>query len=232
MLYHFLKFIEHLQIIYYLMRAVQQTHWNYSFLTFFNVLIKHLTLDRFFSHDQQIFASIFISFFVVTVLVTATAICIGFKAGWGKDNSGLVKVFTPFLSVILFMIKTILFIPMANLLCIANVPSVAHSVNVELTPVIQALGAILAVLVVGIMGYILIFLRETNPFSQIPNAGETFFKGLLWQTFKLSMVVNSLLDYKGNHERQSTVVFSIVLIFLVCYSHYEIGLFKASYKAI
>ena len=202
MLYLLIKFFEHLQIMYFLMRAVHDYHWDFSFLVFFNIFLNHISWDQLFKLYPSIFLPTFYSVMVMLFIIVAMMVIITKYAGWGKQIPNWVKPLVSIVGIFFFMFKTVLIIPLLNIICIANGPSIAKELGISgVNAFVEALGALLAVMVLVFMIYVLVFFRKENPFSDFPSTGETITKGFFWQLSKLIMVVYVLLDVQGKFQR-------------------------------
>jgi hypothetical protein len=94
------------------------------------------------------------------------------------------------------------------------------------------LGIFLGVFVFLMVAYVLIFFRDANPFSELPYAGESLRKGCLLMAVKAVMVAYALLDVQGLYEFESTLAFTVILLLLLIYMHYEVGKYKLYYRHV
>ena len=61
----------------------------------------------------------------VVLMVLVMTMIIGKYSGWGKTIPNIVKILIPVVVIFLFLLKTVLMIPILNIICIANGPVIA-----------------------------------------------------------------------------------------------------------
>ena len=160
------KVLEHLQLIYFLMRGINEYHWDFSFFVFFSVFLNLISLDQLFRSSPSLFIPIFYAVFIIVLLILVLALAISVNSGWSKKSPSLVKFFTPIVCTFLYLFKTVLLIPILDIVLIAIIPSIASNLQIiDITLSEQLMGGLLAVLVLIIEGYVLTAFREPNPFS-------------------------------------------------------------------
>lgn len=138
----------------------------------------------------------FLYMMVVTLLlVLALGVVIGVHAGWGKKMPLFVKMLIPALNVMVCLFKSLLAIPAMQLVFICFSPTATTLLNLKVDPGIQqALGTLILFTFLMVKIYILIFFRETNPFSDMQHAGESVLRGMLIFTIKIIFSLYSILD--------------------------------------
>ena len=130
-LFALVKIFEHMQIIYFLMRAIEEYHWNFSFLVFVSVFLNFISLDQFFISNPSLFRPVFYGFLIVMVLVFLLAILVSVFSGWGKKPPLFIRLVAQFLCFFCYMEKTVLFIPIKTVTFIAVIPAAARNLNIE-----------------------------------------------------------------------------------------------------
>ena len=87
-------------------------------------------------------------------------VIIGKYSGWGKKVPNIVRYFIPIVSIFLFLLKTVLIIPILNLICISNGPAIAQELGITgVTIYVKVVGAVLATVVLIFMVYIFVLFR-------------------------------------------------------------------------
>ena len=103
-LFVLLKILEHLQIIYFLMRAINnEYHWNFSFLVFVSMFLNFVSVDQLFKSSPELFKPIFYGLVIVIVVVYLMAILISGMSGWGKRPPFIIKLFAQILSTFCYL---------------------------------------------------------------------------------------------------------------------------------
>lgn len=226
-LYIFIKALEHLQIIYFLMRGINEYHWDFSFIVFISVFLNMISIDQLLRSTPSLFILIFYAAFIVIVIILVLSVIISVTSGWGTKSSFVAKFCSPIVSTFLYLFKTILVIPILDIALVALIPSVASNLNIQdITGSIRFMGGLLTLFIIIIQGYLLTAFREPNPFCELPFAGESFLKGFLWFCFKVFLVLYSLFDLQGHWELPATLTITVFLLAFVIYSHVEVGLYK------
>ena len=101
-------------------------------------------------------------------LVITLGFVIGFQAGWGKKINLLVQILIPILNVLLFFFKYILTIPTLQVIFICLIPNALQILNIaseSKNSIYIALGTLVLVFFLLVKIYIVVFYRESNPFS-------------------------------------------------------------------
>jgi hypothetical protein len=174
MAYIIIKIVEHLQIIYFCMRAHNGVyHWDYSVISFFSMLLNFISIDQHIISEPTFFHPILLALAVVLLLLVALAALVARFSGWGKKVPTVVKLATSILNYFLYLFKTILIIPIMIIVLVAIVPSITDSLKIpsEGSILRNSLGALVLLVTLFILGYILVLFREWNPFSELPYAG-------------------------------------------------------------
>jgi len=188
-----------MQIMYFVMRSVSAYHWDFSFVAYFSITLNFISLDNIIRTNPMFFApALFIMTGIMLVMIILGVI-VGIRAGWGEKVPLLVKIATPILNFFLYLFKTILAIPILVVILISLLPAISRLYKITVISLSTSifLGCFLLAAFLLVELYILCIYREPNPFSELPHAGETFFKGLIWLMFKVFLVVLELLDITG-----------------------------------
>ena len=121
-----LKILEHLQIIYFLMRGIEGFHWDFSFFVFFSAFLNFISLDQLFRSRPELFIPIFYTTFMGLVGVLIASIVIALTCGWGKKPNFIVRIFIILVSSFFYLVKTVLIIPLLNIALVSIIPFVAR----------------------------------------------------------------------------------------------------------
>lgn len=107
------------------MRAIDsEYHWDFSFIVFVSVFLNLISLDQLFQSNPTIFLPIFYGTFSLILIITVLAIVISANSGWSKRTPFMVKFFTPVVCTFLYLLKTILIIPILDIILISLIPSI------------------------------------------------------------------------------------------------------------
>lgn len=137
-----------MEMTYFLMRAFGSYHWNYSVVGYFSMLLNFISLDQLFRNTPSLFAPILIASLVIFIVMVSLSIIVSFHSGWGKKSHYLIKFATSVLYVFLYFLKTILIIPILNIIFIALLPTLAQDYQITMgSGEMIMFGAILAILV-------------------------------------------------------------------------------------
>jgi hypothetical protein len=120
-------------MIYFLMRAIEEYHWNYSFFVFFSMILNYLSLDQLFRHSPATFHSLLYSSFGAFLVVLACAGSIAVLCGWGKRPPAILKYLAFLVGIFLYLLKTILVIPLANIAIVSIIPQISKNLNIEVS---------------------------------------------------------------------------------------------------
>jgi hypothetical protein len=121
-----------MQMIYFLMRdANQENHWNYSVVGYFSIVLNLISLDSLLAKNPSFFSSAL--FFAVSCFLTIfiLSIIVAWNSGWGKKVLFIVKIWTPAIYIFLYLMKTILVLPISILIAISILPQAAQSYSIS-----------------------------------------------------------------------------------------------------
>ena len=122
-----------MQMVYFLMRdANQENHWNYSVVGYFSIVLNLISLDSLLAKNPGFFSSVL--FFAVScfLAILLLSIIVAWNSGWGKKVHFIVKLSTPAIYIFLYLMKTILVLPISILIAISILPQAAQSYNITL----------------------------------------------------------------------------------------------------
>ena len=120
-------------MVYFLMRdANQENHWNYSVVGYFSIVLNLISLDSLLAKNPGFFSSVL--FFAVScfLAIFLLSIIVAWNSGWGKKVHFIVKLSTPAIYIFLYLMKTILVLPISILIAISILPQAAQSYNITL----------------------------------------------------------------------------------------------------
>lgn len=163
-----------MQFTYFVMRVQNSYHWNFSFISYLSIFINYTVVDSNIRTHTGIFDPLLSIIAISLFLVIALAVIIGVQAGWGKKMPLFIKILIPVLNLLLYLFKYILAIPTLQVIFICFSPkaltslSIATDVNISIYIIFGSL-ILLCFLLVNI--YIIVFYRESNPFSEMQHAG-------------------------------------------------------------
>lgn len=112
-------------MIYFVMRPLDGYHWDYSFMVFFSVFLKIISLDQLFRSNPAIFIPVFYTSFVTITIILVLAALVAANSGWSKKAPFLVKFVTPVVCTFLYLFKTVLVIPVLNVVFVSIIPSIS-----------------------------------------------------------------------------------------------------------
>jgi hypothetical protein len=154
-----------MQIIYFLMRAVDSQHWNISLISSFTTILSHLSVDHYLQNDPELFQPMVYISLGMFVGMVILVVWIAFQAGWRKMDPLHVGYAGTINGLFLFTFKTILVLPLTNLALVVVSPSIAQSLNIHLGVSDYTCGMTFVVFFLLFTAYIVVFFRENNPFS-------------------------------------------------------------------
>ena len=187
-----------MQLTYFVMRSVSDYHWNFSFVAYFSVLLNFISLDNIIRTYPSSFTPALFIISAIMLFIIILAVIVAVRAERGEKVPLLVKIGTPILNLFFYLFKTVLAIPVLVVTLMSLVPKITNLYDITISLSLSIfLGSFLLIAFLLVELYILYIFREPNPFSELPHAGETFFKGLIWLMFKVFIVVMELLDEQG-----------------------------------
>ena len=155
-----IKVLEHMQIIYFLMRAIDSYHWDFSFFVFVSVFLNFISIDQLFRNNPQLFRPIFFSLLVLVVLILVMGVLVAIFSGWGKKPPFIIKLFAQILCYFCYLQKTVLFIPLHTIAFISILPAAANGLNIDPPSSLEmALGFLFTFLIVLLEVLFLTFFR-------------------------------------------------------------------------
>lgn len=229
-----IRIVEHLQIIYFLMRPITEIHWNFSFLSFFSIAVNTISVDELIKNHPEFFQSILYLCLAVFVAIAILLLLVSTKKVETNEAkiSQLVKGCASILAGAIMALKTILIIPIANIIIVSITPSIAKQLNVSLSLQASIYAYFLTVLFVLVLIYTIYFFRENNPFSQLPYAGESIQKSILWTSFKIALVCYGLLDLDGAYHFEATISMTVALSLMIALYHFSVGPYLLANKKL
>ncbi len=151
-----------MQLIYFVMRAQNSYHWNFSFISYLSIFINYTVADSNIRMSNAIFDPLLNVIAVSLFLVITLGFVIGVQAGWGKKMPLAIKILIPLLNMLLYLFKYIFTIPTLQVIFICLSPKALKTLDITTeinTSIYIVLGSLVLLCFLSIKIYIIMFYR-------------------------------------------------------------------------
>jgi hypothetical protein len=112
-------------------RVTSDYHWDFSFAVYGSVILNVISLDHLFKLMPEIFMPLLLGAFAVVLGMLVMGVAIARSTGWGQSAPCVVRCFIPIVCLFCYLLKTVLFIPLLNIVIVAVVPSIAQELKIS-----------------------------------------------------------------------------------------------------
>lgn len=141
------------------MRRLGYYHWDISFFRFLSLTLNALSIDQIFRTNPELFSPFLLLTLLALVIILILALTISQLGGWRQNTSSEPIQCSGGISVFLYLFKTILFIPLANIVIISIIPSVAESFSIDISGLEYGIGVLTALFFMVYCIYVVMFFR-------------------------------------------------------------------------
>jgi hypothetical protein len=143
----------------------------------------------------------------------------GWKLKHDKRPNSIMKSIFPLVNFSLYLFKTILRVPILTLVYISFMASYQQALKVEPGFLGVLIGVLNLLLFIVMQVYLITSFQDSNPFSDLIHAGESYTKALTKLLYQVVFTLYLALDHHGNFGRAFLIASTIINLFWTVNCH-------------